>query len=96
MSSLPRAYLSQKLVQPLPTKEGVILRTVGEAANYVLALPPERAEHRNRWRHAAKLLLDQADVAAGRRLLKSVKPQASQGLASAGHLDADAPCPVKS
>ena len=63
MSSLPRAYLSQKLVQPLPTKEGVILRTVGEAANYVLALPPERAEHRNRWRHAAKLLLDQADVA---------------------------------
>ena len=63
MSSLPRAYLSQKLVQPLPTKEGVTLRTVGEAANYVLALPPERAEHRNRWRHAAKLLLDQADVA---------------------------------
>ena len=44
MSSLPRAYLSQKLVQPLPTKEGVILRTV--TANYVLALPPERAEHR--------------------------------------------------
>ena len=32
------------LVQPLPTKEGVILRTV--TANYVLALPPERAEHR--------------------------------------------------
>ena len=29
----------------------------------MLALPPERAEHRNRWRHAAKLLLDQADVA---------------------------------
>jgi hypothetical protein len=29
----------------------------------LLALPPERAEHRNRWRHAAKLLLDQADVA---------------------------------
>ena len=27
------------------------------------ALPPERAEHRNRWRHAAKPLLDQADVA---------------------------------
>ena len=29
----------------------------------LLVLPPERAEHRNRWRHAAKLLLDQADVA---------------------------------
>jgi hypothetical protein len=68
-----RRYLSGHVVvaarvplskaRPLPTKEGVILRTVGEAANYVLALPPERAEHRNRWRHAAKLLLDQADVA---------------------------------
>jgi hypothetical protein len=68
-----RRYLSGHVVvaarvplskaRPLPTKEGVILRTVGEAANYVLALPPERAEHRNRWRHAAELLLDQADVA---------------------------------
>jgi hypothetical protein len=64
MSSLPRAYLSQKLVQPLPTKGGTVLRTIGEAANYVLALPTERVEHCNRWRHAAKLLLAQADVAA--------------------------------
>ena len=64
MSSLPPAYLSKKLTQPLPTKGGAVLRTIGEAANYVLALPPERAEHCNRWRHAAKLLLDQADVAA--------------------------------
>ena len=69
MSSLPRAYLSQKLVQPLPTKEGVTLRTVGEAANYVLALPPERAEHRNRWRHAARLLTAAvAGFSDGRRL----------------------------
>jgi hypothetical protein len=37
MSSLPRAYLSPKLTQPLPTKGGTVLRTVGEAANYVLA-----------------------------------------------------------
>jgi hypothetical protein len=35
----------------------------GDAANYVLALPPERVEYCNRWRHAARLLLDQADVA---------------------------------
>ena len=28
-----------------------------------LALPPGCAEYCNRWRHAAKLLLDQADVA---------------------------------
>ena len=26
--------------------------------------PPDRTEHCNRWRHAARLLLDQADVAA--------------------------------
>jgi hypothetical protein len=63
MPSLPPAYLSQKLTQPLPTKGGAVLRTIGEAANYVLALPTERAEHCNRWRHAARLLLDQADVA---------------------------------
>jgi hypothetical protein len=62
--SLPAAYLSQKLTEPLPTKDGHVLRTVGEAANYVLALPSERAEHCNRWRHAARLLLAQADVAA--------------------------------
>jgi hypothetical protein len=42
----------------------VVLRTVGEAADYVLALPPNRAEHCNRWQHAARLLLAQADVAA--------------------------------
>jgi hypothetical protein len=39
--SLPRAYLSQKLTQPLPTKDGAVLRTIGDAANYVLALPQE-------------------------------------------------------
>jgi hypothetical protein len=61
--SLPAAYLSQKLTEPLPTKGGSVLRTIGEAANYVLALPQERAEQCNRWRHAAQLLLDQADVA---------------------------------
>jgi hypothetical protein len=61
--SLPRAYLSQKLTQPLPIKDGAVLRTIGDAANDVLALPQEQAEHCNRWRHAARLLLDQADVA---------------------------------
>jgi hypothetical protein len=40
------------------------LHTIGDAANYILALPPGRAEHCNRWRHGAQLLLDQADVAA--------------------------------
>ena len=54
--SLPPAYLSKKLTQPLPTKDGAVLCTIGEAANYVLAPPLERAEHC--WRHAARLLLD--------------------------------------
>ena len=69
-----RRYLSGHVVvaarvplskaRPLPTKEGVILRTVGEAANYVLALPADRGELCQRWRHATKLILEQADAAA--------------------------------
>ena len=41
---------------------GGVQPTIGEAAAYVLALP--HAESCNRWRRAAQLLLDQADVAA--------------------------------
>jgi hypothetical protein len=48
----------------LPIEDGTVLRTIGDAANYVLALPHERAEHCNRWRRAAQLLVEQADVAA--------------------------------
>ena len=33
--SLPAAYLSQ----PLPTNDGSVLSTIGEAADYVLTLP---------------------------------------------------------
>jgi hypothetical protein len=62
--SLPGAYLSQNLTQPLPTKGGAVLRTIGRAANYILTLPHEQAEFCLRWRHTAQLLLDQADVAA--------------------------------
>jgi hypothetical protein len=47
-----------------PARDGTVLRTIGEAANYVLALPQEQVEQCNRWRHAAQLLLAQADVAA--------------------------------
>jgi hypothetical protein len=62
---LPRAYLSKKLTQPLPTKGGAVLRTIADASNYLLALPHEHAEFCARWRHAATLILEQADVAAG-------------------------------
>jgi hypothetical protein len=43
--SLPAAYLRQKLTQPLPTKDGTVLRTIGEAANYMLALSPESIQN---------------------------------------------------
>ena len=61
--SLPRAYLAMKLTQPLPIRGGPVLRTVGEAANYVLELPQRQVEGCQRWRQAAQLLLDQAGVA---------------------------------
>ena len=61
--SLPPAYLSQKLTQPLPTKGGAVLRTIGDVRAYMIAMP---AAHDGcaRWLHAAKLILGQADVAA--------------------------------
>lgn len=61
--SLPPAYLRRKFTQPLPTKSGAVLRTIGEAANYVPALPADRGELRQRWRHAT-MILEQADAAA--------------------------------
>ena len=59
--SLPRAYLTKKLTQPLPIKGGAVLLTIQCAADYMLTLP--HAESCNSWRHAAQLLLNQADVA---------------------------------
>jgi hypothetical protein len=55
-------WIGSRLLCPLAIEDGTVLRTIGDAANYVLALPPERVEHCNRWRHAARLLLDQGDV----------------------------------
>ena len=64
----PSTYLRHKLTQPLPIRGGPVLRTIGEAANYVLELP--HAESCNRWRRAAELLLDQADVATVSKQVK--------------------------
>jgi hypothetical protein len=61
--SLPAAYLSQNHTQPLPSKDGGVLRTIG-AVTYMLALPRARGELCQRWQQATKLILDQADVAA--------------------------------
>jgi hypothetical protein len=46
--ALRRAYLSQKLTRPLPTKDGGTLRTVLDARSYMLALSKDR-EHRSQW-----------------------------------------------
>jgi hypothetical protein len=61
---LPRAHLDQKLAPyPLPTKDGGVLRTVGDAHAYIMALPKKRALHAH-WQHASRLMLQQASAAA--------------------------------
>ena len=46
-------YLSQKRDQPLPTKDGGVLRTVLDARTYMLALSKDR-ERRAQWQRAAE------------------------------------------
>jgi hypothetical protein len=63
MSLLPPAYLSKKLIRPLPTKGGGVLRTIADARAYMVAMP---AAHDGcaRWLRAAELILEQADADA--------------------------------
>jgi hypothetical protein len=57
-------YLAEKLTPyPLPTKDGGVLRTIGDARAYMLALP-KKCEQRAHWQHACRLLLQQASAAA--------------------------------
>jgi hypothetical protein len=46
---LPAKYLGKKLTQPLPVKGGPVLRTIGDAADYMLTLPHGHVESRNGW-----------------------------------------------
>ena len=55
------AHLAENLRRPLPTKDGGVLRTVADAANYMVALPDDR--RLAHWQRAAQLLLDGADAA---------------------------------
>jgi hypothetical protein len=57
---LRSAYLSEKLRRPLATKDGDVLHTVSDAADYMVALPQDR--RRAHWQRAAQLILDGADV----------------------------------
>ena len=62
------AYLSQKLDQPLPTKDGGTLRTIGQAVDYMTGMGKKR-ELRSQWQRVAKLILAKADVQAVSRAL---------------------------
>ena len=53
-------YLSQNLRRPLPTKDDGILRTIADAASYMMALSQDR--QRAHWQRAARLLLEEAQV----------------------------------
>jgi len=55
--------MSAKLARTIHTTDGATLRTRGEAADYMTALPEQRARY-NAWQHAAKLMLDGADAEA--------------------------------
>ena len=53
-------YLSQNLRRPLPIKDDGILRTVADAAGYMMALNKDRQQ--THWQRAARLLLEEADA----------------------------------
>ena len=61
---LPSEYLSEKLTpHPLPTKDGGVLRTIGDARAYVQALSKTR-KSRAHWKRASLLLLQEVGAAA--------------------------------
>ena len=56
-------YLAEPLTPyPLPTKDGGLLRTIGDARAYMLALSEER-ELRDHWKPAYRLLVHGARAA---------------------------------
>ena len=59
-----REYLSERLTpHPLPTKDGGVLRTVGDARGYILTLPKTR-KSRAHWKRASLLLQEEVGAAA--------------------------------
>jgi hypothetical protein len=77
---LSSEYLSERLTpHPLPTKDGGVLRTVGDARAYILTLPKTRGS-RAHWKRASLLLLEEAGAAALTR-------QVQVGLVMDGKLD---------
>jgi hypothetical protein len=68
MLPLPARYLATKPAEPLPTTDGGMLRTIGDAIKYMTAMPDGR-ETKNAWQHAAKLILNRAPAEAITRQL---------------------------
>jgi hypothetical protein len=61
---LSSKYLPETLTpHPLPTKDGGVLRTVGDARAYILTLPKTRRS-RAHWKRASLLLLEEVSAAA--------------------------------
>jgi hypothetical protein len=61
--TLGTKYLSEKLTPyPLPTKDGGVIRTIGDAQAYIAALSKTR-QLRVHWQHASRLLLQEARAA---------------------------------
>jgi hypothetical protein len=59
-----REYLAKQLTPyPLPTKDGGVLRTIGDVRAYMLALPKTRWL-RGHWQGARQLILAEAGAAA--------------------------------
>ena len=78
-----REYLAKQVAPyPLPTKDGGVLRTIGDARAYVVALPKTRWL-RSHWQRATQLILDEAGAAA-------VSKQVHLALFTDGKLDVDA------
>jgi hypothetical protein len=78
-----RDYLAKQITPfPLPTKDGGVLRTIGDARAYMVALPKTRWL-RSHWQRATQLILNEAGAAA-------VSKQVHLALFTDGKLDVDA------
>jgi hypothetical protein len=76
-------YLAEPLTPtPLPTKDGGMLRTIGDARAYMLALSKDR-EWLDHWKPAYRLLVQGASAAA-------LTEQVRLALSLDGQLDAEA------
>ena len=61
--SLPAAYLAKSSPSPYRSRAGLSCAPLARLPTTFSRSPKSGSTTANRWRHAAKLLLDQADVA---------------------------------